>query len=155
MTVSIAIAEDHEDLREGLRGLLEAQPDFEVVGEATDGLEALSLLERMQPDILLLDLRMPTLNGLEVIRQTEGRPQTTKILVLSMHDKKTYVQWSARHGASGYIVKDEGFEIVVSAIREVATGGQYFYLDQPSVRSRDRLRSLILRVWRRASGPSW
>ena len=81
MTVSIALSEDHEDLREGLRGFLEAQPDFDVVGEATDGLEALSLLEHGQPDILLLDLRMPTLNGLEVIRRTEGDPQTTKILV--------------------------------------------------------------------------
>lgn len=125
MTVSIVLADDHQVVRLGLRTLLEAEPDFKVVGEARDGLEAKALVERLRPDVLVVDMMMPGLNGLEVIRQVGTLSPTTRAIVLSMQANEAYVLEALKHGAAGYILKQSDLNEVVRAVREVMTGLSY------------------------------
>ncbi len=125
MTISILLADDHHVVRLGVRALLEAELDFTVVGEAADGLEAKALMERLQPDMLILDLMMPGLNGMEVLRQVQQLSPRTRVVVLSMHANEAYVVEALRHGASGYALKQSSMLELVQAIRQVMAGGNY------------------------------
>lgn len=121
----IALADDHRLVRDGLRALLEADGRFKVVAEADDGLQVIPLVEKEQPDVLLLDLMMPGLHGLDVIDQVVKRVPSTKIIVLSMHSDEGYVVRALRSGAAGYVLKDAPGSELLHAIDEVAQDRRY------------------------------
>jgi len=125
MSVTILLADDHQVVRQGLRALLEAEPDFQIIGEAGDGLETLRLVERFKPQVLILDLMMPGVNGLEVTRQIHQRFPETAIVVLSMHSNEAYVLEALRNGAAGYVLKETGITDLVRAVREALAGRRY------------------------------
>jgi DNA-binding NarL/FixJ family response regulator len=122
---TIVLADDHHVVRQGLRVLLEGQPDFQLVGEAGDGLEAVQLTERLKPDVLIIDLMMPSLNGLEATRQVGQRSSHTRVVILSMHANEAYVLEALRNGAAGYVLKDSSAADLVQAVREVVAGRRY------------------------------
>jgi two-component system response regulator NreC len=122
--VRIVIAEDHTLVREGLKTLLKSEPSFQIVGEAGDGIEAVSMVKKYKPEVLLLDLRMPGLHGLEVLRQIRDEEQTN-VVIVSMHTDEPYIVESLRSGVSGYVLKDCPSSEMVQAIRTAADGGQY------------------------------
>lgn len=122
---TIVLAEDHEIVREGFRHILNNEADFEVVGETGNGLEALTLVETLRPDVLVVDLLMPGLNGLDVIRRVKQRWSDTRIVVLSMHDNEAYVVEALRNGAQGYILKGAVASELKKAVREVCAGRRY------------------------------
>lgn len=123
--ISILLADDHPVVRRGLRALLEAEPDFRVAGETGDGLEAVRLVEELRPQVLVLDLMMPGVGGLEVARQVNHRFPATRVVILSMHANEAYVLEALRNGASGYVLKDAGGKELVQAVRAVVAGGRY------------------------------
>ena len=125
MSVTILVVDDHPIVRQGLRRLLEAESEFRVVGEAEDGIEALQLIERLKPDILVLDMMMPSLNGLEVLRRIKNISPTTRTIILSMQSADAYVFESLKNGAAGYVLKETGPSELVNAVREVIQGNQY------------------------------
>lgn len=125
MTIRVVLVEDHQVVREGVRALLKAASDFEIVGEAANGLGVVDLVERLTPDVLLIDLMLPGLSGLEVTRQVSHRVPTTRILILSMHANEAYVLQALSSGASGYILKGSSAEDVVRAIHEVMQGHRF------------------------------
>jgi len=121
----ILLADDHHLVRQGLKALLEGEPHFRLVGEAGDGIEAVRLAERLRPDVLITDVVMPGLNGLEVTRQVTKIVPKTRILILSMYANDAYVFEALRNGASGYVLKESQASDLVKAIREVAAGRRY------------------------------
>ncbi|OIP91186.1 MAG: DNA-binding response regulator [Syntrophobacteraceae bacterium CG2_30_61_12] len=121
----IFIAEDHTILREGLRALLSSQPDLQVIGEAADGLEAIRAVDQLAPDLVLMDLSMPRMNGLEAIAEIKRRCPSTKVLVLTVHRTEEYVLATFRAGANGYVLKDAGSDELEMAIRHVLAGSSY------------------------------
>jgi DNA-binding NarL/FixJ family response regulator len=123
--VRIVLADDHQIVRDGLRALLNAEPDFQVVGEADSGLQVAELVERLKPDLLILDVMMPGLNGLEVTRQVSQRAPQTRILVLSMYANEAYILAALRNGAAGYILKNASAETLADAVRLVVSGRRY------------------------------
>ena len=123
-TIRIALAEDHNLVREGLKALLKNEPAFELVGEASDGLQAVEIVEKHKPDILLLDLRIPRLHGIEVLRQIRDQHKT-RVVVVSMHSDEPYVVEALKNGVSGYVLKDCPPSELIHAIRTAASGGQY------------------------------
>jgi RNA polymerase sigma factor (sigma-70 family) len=123
--ITILVAEDHQVVRQGICSLLSAEEDLRVIGQAGDGLEAIRLVERLSPQILLLDLMMPGINGLEVARQVGKDRPFTKMIILSMHADESYVLQSLRAGASGYLLKESSSEELVFAIHEVIQGRLY------------------------------
>jgi two-component system response regulator NreC len=125
MTVTILLADDHPIVRQGIRHLLEAESDVKVVGEATDGLETLQLVEKLKPNVLIVDMMMPGLNGLEVLRQLKKRSPETLSIVLSMQSADAYVIEALKSGASGYILKDSGPSELVNAVRQVIQGQRF------------------------------
>jgi two-component system response regulator NreC len=127
--VRVLLAEDHAVVRQGLRRVLEAEPDFDVVGEVADGLKVADRAGESKPDVLLLDLGLPGLHGLEVIRRVTRRTPAVHVLVLSMHAHEEYVLGALRNGAVGYLLKGSNSEEVVAAIRKVAGGGRYVSAD--------------------------
>lgn len=125
MTIRLLLAEDHHVVREGLRALLETEGDFTVVGEAGAGDEVLPRVGSLRPDVVVLDLMLPGVRGLEVIKELSRRSHAPKIVVLSMHASEAYVLEALRAGASAYVLKQsEGAELV-RAIREVVDGRRY------------------------------
>ena len=125
MSVTILLVDDHPIVRQGLRHLLEGEPEFKVLGEAGDGVEALLLAERLKPNILVVDMMMPGLNGLEVLRQVKHISPGTRTIVLSMQSADAYVIEALKHGAAGYVLKETGPSELVNAVREVIHGNQY------------------------------
>ncbi len=123
--ITIALADDHHVVRQGFKALLEAEKDFKLLGEAADGLEAVRLVEEKKPNVLVLDLMVPRLHGLEVIRQLRKSVPETRILVLSMHADEPYVMEALRNGAGGYVLKDATATDLASAVRTVAAGRRY------------------------------
>jgi two-component system, NarL family, response regulator NreC len=123
--INIVVADDHHIVRKGIQAILATQPDFRVVGEAGDGLVTVDLVEQLHPEILVLDLMMGGINGLEVIRQLRKKSPQTGIVVLSMHSDEAYVLEALRSGAKAYILKDNTAEDLVHAILEVAAGHRY------------------------------
>lgn len=123
-TIRIAMAEDHKLVREGLKALLKNEPTFELVAEASDGLEALEMVERFKPDVLLLDLRLPRIHGMELLRQLRDQ-QHTRVVVVTMHSDEPYVLEAIKNGVMGYVVKDAPSEELMHAIRCAAQGQEY------------------------------
>lgn len=121
----IVIAEDHTIVREGLRVLLSSDPDFEVVGAAKDGREAIQCTEKLEPDIVLMDLSMPGMHGLEAIREIKRQVPDTKVLVLTIHEDEECILAAFQAGASGYVVKDATPEELVAATKTVLRGKSY------------------------------
>jgi len=122
---TIALADDHQVVRQGLQSLLEAEPDFSVVGETGNGIEAVQLVERLQPDVLVLDLMMPGLNGLEVTRQVSQRSPQTHVVILSMYANEAHVIEALRAGAAAYVLKESSSAELVHAVREAVAGRHY------------------------------
>ncbi len=122
MTVKVILADDHQLVRQGMRALLESQGTISVIAEASDGLEVIRLVEKLQPDVVLLDLMMPGLNGLEVTRQIA---KSTKVLIVSMHANEAYVLEALWNGAFGYVLKDSNAQELIQAVRSVAEGHKY------------------------------
>lgn len=121
----IVVAEDHTILREGLRLLLSSNADFEVVGEAGDGLEAIRLVESLKPDLILMDLSMPRMNGMGAIQEIKKQCPATKILVLTVHKTEEYILATLKAGADGYILKDATHSELMLAIDNVFSGKSY------------------------------
>jgi len=123
--VRIVIAEDHTILREGLRSLLSSNPSFEIVGEAEDGREAIKCVEKFKPDLILTDLSMPRMNGMEAIKEIKREFPTTKVLVLTVHRAEEYILATFRAGADGYLLKDSTHAELVMAVKKVLSGKHY------------------------------
>lgn len=122
MTIHVAIADDHAVLRAGLRMLINAQPDMEVIGEAADGIEAVEMARKTQPDVILLDIGMPGHGGLQAIAKIRQVSPPTRVLVLTMHDDPAYLQFVLAEGGAGYVVKSAADTELLEAIRAVANG---------------------------------
>ena len=120
--IRVLIADDHPIVRDGLRGMLTAEPDFEVVGEAGDGAEALALVESLAPDVILMDLRMPGVGGLEAIQTLAQRHSPARVLVLTTYDSDRDVLPALGAGATGYLLKDAPRPVLLEAIRAAARG---------------------------------
>jgi two-component system response regulator NreC len=125
MTISIVLADDHPVVRRGMQTLLEVEPDFAIIGEAGDGLESVRLVENLQPDVLILDLMMPGLSGLEALRIIRKRSPRTRVVVLSMHDTHAFVAEALMNGATGYVLKGSDELNLVRAVREAAGGRRF------------------------------
>jgi DNA-binding NarL/FixJ family response regulator len=129
--ISVFLADDHAVVRDGLRVLLEDQPDMRVIGDAADGREALDGIERLGPDVAVLDIAMPELNGIEVAREVRELSPETAVVVLSMHSTSEHVFRALEAGARGYVVKESAGAEVVEAVRAVH-GGRRFLSDRVS-----------------------
>ena len=126
MSIRILLADDHTILRAGLRMMLNAQSDFEVVGEAQDGRQAIQEAQRLQPDVILMDITMPDMNGIEATKQIKKLLPETRVLILTMHEHDEYVFQALRAGASGYMLKEAADTDLISALRVIQNG--QFYL---------------------------
>jgi DNA-binding NarL/FixJ family response regulator len=124
MTTTI-IADDHELVRRGLRGILEGEGGCRVLAEASDGLTAAQLVEKLKPNLLILDLNMPRLHGIEVLRQTRVSSPNTRVIVVSMHNDEPYVIEALRAGASAYILKGSESQEILQAVKEVVAGRRF------------------------------
>jgi len=123
--IKILLADDHALVRQGLRFILEAQNDMEIVGQAGNGNEAVEMAEKLKPDVVIMDVAMPGLNGVEATRRLSGSLPRTRVLALSMHKDSVYVREILRAGARGYLLKDSGDADLVAAVRAVAKGEGY------------------------------
>src|SRR4030042_1456509 len=137
--ITVLIAEDHTIVREGLRALLEAESDIEVVGEAQTGRQAVQRTKRLRPDVLVMDIAMPLLNGLEATRRILKAVPATRVLILSAHGDDEYIRQVVMLGAAGYLIKQTSADFLSRAIREVPKGNTFF---SPSIAN--RLHSLSL-----------
>jgi DNA-binding NarL/FixJ family response regulator len=131
MSIRILLADDHTVMRNGLKLLLERQPNFEVVGEAADGRQAVELAAHTKPDVVVMDVAMPHLNGVEAARQIAARSPQTAIAILSMHSDESYVIRSLKAGARAYLLKDSAEADLISAIHAIMEGKSFF---SPAVR---------------------
>ena len=140
--IRILLADDHTLVRQGLRKLLEERPDWEVIAEAGDGREAVRLAEQLKPDVAILDVAMPLLNGIEATRQITKRVPGTHVLVLSMHADEAYVTQILQAGATGYLLKDSADVDLLKAVGEAAHGRSFFSPAIASVMLDDYVRQL-------------
>ena len=145
MSLRILLADDHTLVRQGLRKLLEERPEWEVVAEAGDGREAVRLAEQLKPDICILDVAMPLLNGVEATRHLARRVPSTRILVLSMYSDEAYVAQILQAGAAGYILKDSADVDLIQAVSEVARGKSFFSPPIARVMLDDYVRQLAVK----------
>lgn len=125
--ITLLLVDDHAVLRAGLRLLLDAQPDMQVVGEAGDGSEALALAARLRPDVILLDLSMPGLGGLDALPALRKAAPGARVVVLTMHDDESYLRQALRRGAAGYVLKKAADVDLLSAVRTAARGEVYVH----------------------------
>ncbi|MBP6588259.1 MAG: response regulator transcription factor [Flavobacterium sp.] len=132
-TIRVVLTDDHVFVRDGIKSLLENEANIKVVGEATDGLEALKVVETEKPDLLILDIRMPNLTGIEVVEKLRAQGNFVKIIMLSMHESEEYVLKSIRAGADGYLLKGSSKEEFLKAVHTVSNGGKYFSGDISSI----------------------
>jgi DNA-binding NarL/FixJ family response regulator len=123
--IRILLADDHVLVRQGFRMILSAQPDMEIVGEAGNGREAVELAEKLKPDIVIMDVAMPELNGIEATRRLTASTPRIRVLALSMHKDSVYVREILRSGARGYLLKDSADADLLTAVRAVAKGDGY------------------------------
>ena len=136
--ITVLLAEDHQIVREGFRALLKYEPDIEVVGEAETGRRAVQLTRKLHPDVVVMDIAMPLLNGLEATRQIRKEAPDTKVLILSAHSDDAYVEQVAALGAAGFLLKQTSSHALAIAIREVEKGNTFF---SPAIAKRVRDRS--------------
>ena len=139
--ITVLLAEDHRVVREGFRSLLEHEPDMEVVGEAATGRQAVQLTRKLRPAVVVMDIAMPLLNGLEATRQIRKDFPDVKVLILSAHSDDAYVEQVARLGAAGFLLKQTSSHILATAIRAVEKG-QAFFTASISRRARSRSQKL-------------
>jgi len=125
LKTKIIIADDHKIMREGLKALIEKQPDMEVAAEARDGLEVTKLARKLAPQVIIMDIGMPEMNGIDATRQVLSENKDIKIIALSMHSDRRFVLEMLKAGASGYLLKDSAFEELVNAVHTVMTGQSY------------------------------
>jgi len=127
MSIRILVADDHGVLRAGLRALLNAEPDLEVVGEAADGLTALRLVADLRPDVVLMDLSMPGMDGIQVARRLKETLPGTRVLILTVHEDESLLREAIQAGASGYIIKRAVESELINAIHAIYSGGLYVH----------------------------
>ena len=133
MAIRTILADDHTVLRKGLKSLLDQQQDIEVVGEAEDGLEVIKLVKKLVPDIVILDIGMPAMNGIQATQHIIAEVPNTKVLALSMHSDHQFVVKMLQAGASGYLLKDCAFEELIAAVRTITDGKYYLSKDVTGV----------------------
>ncbi len=131
--INIVLADDHILVRDGIKALLEDQTGMRVIDEASNGREALEVLERTDPDLLIVDIRMPELNGIEVVAEVKEHFKNVRTLVLSMHDSEEYVIKAIQAGADGYLLKGASKAEFLKALNKVASGGKYFTGDVSAI----------------------
>ena len=141
----ILLADDHGIVRRGLKSLLESQPGLSVIGEAADGLEALRLCSELSPDLLIIDISMPLLNGIEVASRAQKLEAAPGVIILSMHADESYIMRALAAGARGYLVKDATDEDLIPAVRAVAAGKPFFSPTVANVLMEDYVRQLRAR----------
>jgi two-component system nitrate/nitrite response regulator NarL len=132
-SIRVVLADDHVFVRDGIKSLLENEANIEVVGEAIDGADALEVVATSKPDLLIVDIRMPNLTGIEVVEQLRNENNNVKIIMLSMHESEEYVLKSIKAGADGYLLKGSSKEEFLKALHTVAAGGKYFSGDISSI----------------------
>src|SRR5579884_1040920 len=132
METKVLLVDDHTILREGLRMVLDAQPQIKVIGEADDGRQAVELAERLHPDVIVMDIAMPTLNGLEATRQIKRRWPDIRVVILTMHENQQYLVQIVKAGATGAVLKRSAGQELLTAVRAAAHGQSYF---SPSIAS--------------------
>jgi DNA-binding NarL/FixJ family response regulator len=153
--ITVLLAEDHSIVREGLRTLLQAEPDLEVVGEAANGRQAVELVTKFHPDVVVMDIAMPLLNGIGATQQILKGVPATRVLILSAHSDDAYVEQVIALGASGYLIKQTAANVLPKAIREVNRGNTFFspsiskrldYRNQKSPTSHGLLKKKVVRL---------
>jgi two-component system, NarL family, response regulator DegU len=127
MTTKIAIIDDHQLFREGVKRILEFEKTFQVVAEGDDGGDALSIVNTYNPDVIIMDINMPHVNGIEATRELIEKHSDTKIIILSIHDDENYVTHALQTGASGYLLKEMDADALIDAVKVVADGGCYLH----------------------------
>ena len=127
MKTRIAIIDDHQLFREGMKRILEFEENFEVVAEGSDGSEALAIVEQHRPDIVIMDINMPNINGVEATKQLIETYPDTKVVVLSIHDDENYVMRALQTGATGYLLTEMDADTLIEAVKIVAEGGSYLH----------------------------
>lgn len=127
MTTKIVIIDDHQLFREGVKRILDFEKTFEVVAEGDDGSEAVELVEKYNPDVVIMDINMPETNGVEATKQLIEKYPDTKVIILSIHDDENYVTHALKTGASGYLLKEMDADALIEAVRVVAEGGSYLH----------------------------
>ncbi|PLR78256.1 DNA-binding response regulator [Bacillus sp. V3-13] len=127
MTTKIVIIDDHQLFREGVKRILDFEDSFEVLAEGDDGSEAIELVEQYQPDVVIMDINMPHINGVEATRQLIDKYPDTRVIILSIHDDENYVTHALKSGASGYLLKEMDADALVEAVKVVADGGSYLH----------------------------
>lgn len=142
MSIKVILADDHKIMRDGLRSLLEKEPDIEVVAEAENGRTAVQQVQELSPDIVIMDVSMHDLNGIDATRQIIAKYPDVKVLALSMHSDKTYVAGILSAGASGYLLKDSAFDELAEAIRVVISGQFYLSSRVAAIVTKDYVRHL-------------
>lgn len=145
--ITVLLADDHSVTRKGLRLLLETEDSFEVVGEATDGLQAVKLAQKLRPAIVIMDLSMPKLNGMEAARRILQQVTPPKILILSAYDEDAYIEQAISLGVSGYLIKQNSLDILSTAIKEVHKG-KSFYSPSIDKRMQSRLKKASVQAHR-------
>ena len=124
--IRVVLAEDNTTFRKSLKSLIEGEGDIDVLGEAKNGLQAVRLVEKLRPDVVVTDITMPIMNGLEATRQIIKQFPSTRVLVLSAHSEPEYIKQSVQSGASGYLIKQSLPQVLSQGIREVAKGNSFF-----------------------------
>jgi two-component system nitrate/nitrite response regulator NarL len=131
--IRVVLADDHVFVRDGIKSLLKNEPNIEVVGEAADGIETLEVVTNKQPDLLIVDIRMPHLTGIEVVEKLREQNQVVKIIILTMYESEEYVLKSIKAGADGYLLKGSSKEEFLKALHAVTQGGKYFSGDVSAI----------------------
>ena len=126
MSKRVIVVDDHDVVRQGVRLIVKGHPDWDVVGEATDGFEALVKIESLKPDLVILDISMPRKGGLDVIRDLSEKGIQAKILILTMHDSKDLAERVQESGASGFVVKTSAARDLIPAMKAIFEGGTFF-----------------------------
>lgn len=127
MLTKIAIIDDHALFQEGIKRILEFEPTFKVVAEGSDGIEAVEIVDTYSPDVILMDINMPKMNGVIATSQLVERFPDTKVIILSIHDDESYVTHTLKTGASGYLLKEMDADTLIEAVKVVAAGGSYLH----------------------------
>jgi len=130
--ITVFLADDNRAVRKGFRKILEHEDDLEVVGEAKDGRQTVAMVKRLHPEVVLMDIAMPLLNGLNATREILQAAPATKVIMLSAHSDEVYVEEATKSGAMGYLIKQSAVEVVCGAVREVQSGHTFYSASIPS-----------------------